>query len=93
MAFTNPSNITDMGRILPYVNEVMDSAFGILFLFAIFTVFFISLKEYPTPKAFAAAAFITVPFAVFFYIISIINTYFLILFVVLTIVGYLMIRE
>jgi len=93
MAFPDPSTVTGFNNLLPYINTVMDNAFGMVFLFALYTIFFLSLKEYPTNQALASASFITFPFAVFFYAIGLINIYFVVLFVILTIVFYVMIKE
>ena len=93
MTYLEPSNITNIGEILPYINTVMDNMFGTALLFVLFFIFWISMKEYRTDRAFAAAAFISMPIAIFLFIMGLINTYILIIFVILTIVGYLSIKQ
>jgi len=93
MAYIEPSNITNIGEILPYVNTVMDGLFGTALLVILFFIFWMSLKDYKTDRAFAAAAFVTMPIAIFFFVMGLINTYILIIIVIITIVGYLSISK
>lgn len=91
--YLEPSNITNIGQILPYINTVMDNIFGSVLLVVLFFIFWISLKDYRTDRAFAAAAFVIMPIAIFFFIMGLINTYILIIFVIITIIGYLSIKQ
>ena len=91
--YLEPSNITNIGGILPYLNTVMDNIFGSALLVVLFFIFWLSLKEYRTDRAFAAATFTAMPIAIFFFIMGIINTYILIIFIILTIVGYLSVKQ
>lgn len=93
MAYPDAGNITTPGEMMVYVNVVMDNVFGVLFLFSVMTIFFISLKEYPTDQAFAVSATLTALFAVLFFFINLINGYFLILFIIFAIVGYFNLGE
>jgi len=93
MTYLEPSNITNVGEILPYLNVVMDNIFGVGLLVVFFFISFLSMKEYRTDRAFASAAFITMPIAILFFIMGLINTTILVGFGIVTVIGYFSIKQ
>lgn len=63
MALYNLTNITGaQGNPLDYANAVNDISgglLGVMFVVSAFIVFFLVFKNFPTPTAFAASAYIT----------------------------------
>lgn len=72
--FASP-NITSGNLIdlITYGNTVTGDVLGIIFLLIIFFVMFISMKRYPTEKAFVGAAFTTAISSYLFNILGVLS--------------------
>lgn len=69
----NVSNVTGMVEFLQYINARSNSLFGYGLLGATFAIVFLSLKLYPTERAFVYASFLTVIMGIFESILGLIN--------------------
>lgn len=68
-------------------NNLTGNWLGILILIAIYAIAFLSLKYYPTKKAFAGASFIAVIMAIMLRWLSLISDRVLLISVILTIIS------
>ena len=80
----NPSSIIDL---FIYANTVTSNAFGYLILIAVYIITFISLKNYPTERAFASASFITAITSVFMAVLGLVPTFVVLFPTILAIVS------
>lgn len=85
-SFPEP-NVTNYTGMLNYANEVTGFMFGNFLVFAIFIVAFISLRNYPTGKAFAVSSYITFVLSMLLTILGLTAAYMPVFFFVFSLVG------
>ena len=66
----NNQSIVDL---MQWSNGVSEGAFGIMILIMIFTISFLSLKDYPSERIFPASSFITAMSSYFLYVLGVID--------------------
>lgn len=93
MAFEYPTNVTNLAEYFRYSNVVTGDLFGALMLLAIFIILIARMKDYPSSKAFASAAFVTALVAVFFRVIRIISDFVLIVAIFLVVVSIIVLQR
>lgn len=76
-----------MSGLLSYTNQTTQGFWGMTILIVIFFVSFLSLKLYPTHKAFAAAGIITAIMSIFFRTLGLVNNLVLIVCILMAAVG------
>lgn len=78
---------TDFLGLFKYANTVTGNIFGLWMVFAFYFIVFISLKNYPTEKAFASANFTTAVFSYFLSVVGLIPLYVVLIPTVLSVVS------
>jgi len=73
--YSYPSNITKLVDLAVWTNSVTTGFFWPLILFGLFIILFMSFKQYPTERAFAASSFITMLIAIMLGIIGLVSAY------------------
>lgn len=81
MTYPNPSeqNITTLFDLVKYANNVTNNYLGIGIVILTFIISFISMKVWPTAKAFAASMFITAILTVFLRILGLVGDWIMII--------------
>jgi hypothetical protein len=91
MATINPpaGNITSLNQIFEWTNTSVNSLLFPGILGAVFFIIFVRLlySTNETGKAFASSAFICMILAVLFRTVNLINTTFMVIFIILTAIG------
>ena len=68
----NNATVVDLMR---WSHSTTDNMFGPVIVGVIFVVFFISMKNYPTPQAFGAASFIAAISSYMMYVLGLVDSY------------------
>lgn len=79
---TAPSNITGLATFSSWVNSASEGWLGTLIVIALFVISFLSLKKYSTGRAIMASTFFTGVLSIFFYLIGMVSSNVVFLFVV-----------
>ena len=91
----NLTNMSDTMSIMDFivgVNQQANGMIGMLILLSILIICFVSLKAYETKRAFTVASFITLCVSIMFNWIGIIDVYFTIILMLMTIGGVVMLH-
>ena len=85
--YTMPTNITSITDWMQWGNVITGNWYGIVLIVMIFVITYISLKDYPNKRAFAAAAFITGITTVLLRFIGLVDTWTLSVVIAMNMVG------
>jgi hypothetical protein len=87
MTFAYPSGVSNIPDLLLYINSITNNWFGILILFAVFVISFLSMKGSDPEKAFTASSFISSLVAATLVILQLLNSEIMIAMVMITAIS------
>ena len=88
--YTMPTNVTNWPDLLGFANMTVNYWFGNTILIMIFVIAFTYFSNYPGPRAFTMAGFMTTLLGVFMFWMGLISSNVLIICLVITVGGLIM---